>query len=71
MDSKINFHVKLDEERVPEMIAWEASDSGMTGVKPCNAVMMSIWDPKEKAKNTALARQYCRGHLSQESAGNQ
>ncbi|MBK8587217.1 MAG: gliding motility protein GldC [Bacteroidetes bacterium] len=51
MDSKINFHVKLDEERVPEMIAWEASDSGMTGVKPCNAVMMSIWDPKE---NTTL-----------------
>jgi len=51
MNSKITFHVKLDEERIPETIAWEASDSGMAGVKPCNAIMTSIWDPKE---NTTL-----------------
>jgi gliding motility-associated protein GldC len=51
MDSQINVHVKLDDERVPVGIAWEASDSGMNGTKPANAIMMSIWDPKE---NTTL-----------------
>ncbi len=51
MDSKINFHVSLDEERVPQNISWEATESGTDGRKPCNAVMMSIWDPKE---NTTL-----------------
>ncbi|MBL0102682.1 MAG: gliding motility protein GldC [Bacteroidetes bacterium] len=51
MKSEIKFLVGLDETRVPETIEWEASDSGMEGTKPANAVMMSIWDPKE---NTTL-----------------
>lgn len=51
MKSQINFQVELDEERIPKDISWEATDSGMNGLKPCNAVMMSIWDPKD---NTTL-----------------
>ncbi len=51
MESKIVFNVKLDGERIPEAISWSASDSGIEGVKPCNATMMCIWDPKE---NTTL-----------------
>jgi gliding motility-associated protein GldC len=51
MNSEIKFFVKLDEERIPESIGWSATDSGVEGVKPCNATMMSIWDPKE---NTTL-----------------
>ena len=51
MQSEIKFTIKLDVERVPEAIGWSASDSGMVGIKPCNATMMCIWDPKE---NTTL-----------------
>jgi gliding motility-associated protein GldC len=51
MQSEIKFTIKLDEDRIPESISWSASDSGMVGVKPCNATMMCIWDPKE---NTTL-----------------
>ena len=51
MTSEIKFTIKLDEDRIPESIGWSASDSGMAGVKPCNATMMCIWDPKE---NTTL-----------------
>ena len=51
MQSEIKFTVKLDIELVPEAISWSASDSGIAGVKPCNATMMCIWDPKE---NTTL-----------------
>ncbi len=51
MNSTINFNIKLDANQVPEAISWEATDSGIEGAKPCNAVMISIWDPKE---NTTL-----------------
>ncbi len=51
MKSEIKFEVGLDSEQVPESIEWSASDSGIEGTKPANAVMISIWDPKE---NTTL-----------------
>lgn len=51
MDSEIKFKITLDEDRIPEKINWSASDSGVEGVKPCHATMMSIWDPNE---NTTL-----------------
>jgi gliding motility-associated protein GldC len=47
MESKIIFNVKLDGERIPEKISWSATDSGIEGVKPCHATMMSIWDSKD------------------------
>ena len=49
--SEIKFLVTLDEEKIPSRLEWEATDSGIEGRKPCNATMMSIWDPKE---NTTL-----------------
>lgn len=51
MDSEIKFTVSLDQDSVPIKIGWSATDSGVEGVKPCNATLMSIWDPKE---NTTL-----------------
>jgi gliding motility-associated protein GldC len=51
MKSEIKFNITLDDERVPENISWEASDSGMQGEKKCNATLLSIWDP---ADNTTL-----------------
>src|SRR4051812_27483658 len=51
MKSEIKFNITLDETRIPEKIDWSATDSGIEGVKPCHATMMSIWDPKD---NTTL-----------------
>jgi gliding motility-associated protein GldC len=49
--SEIKFSVTLDENKVPETIAWQASDSGIEGTKPCKATMLAIWDANE---NTTL-----------------
>ncbi len=49
--SEIKFTVTLDENKIPEQIQWEASDSGISGRKECGATMLAIWDPKE---NTTL-----------------
>jgi gliding motility-associated protein GldC len=48
MESQIILNVTLDETRVPESINWSATDSGVEGVKPCHATMVSIWDPKDQ-----------------------
>jgi gliding motility-associated protein GldC len=47
--SEIKFTVELDENKVPSKILWEASDSGIEGKKDANAIMISVWDPKEQA----------------------
>ena len=47
MESTIKLTVKLDDEKIPEYLGWEAADSGMDGEKPAEAFMMSVWDPKE------------------------
>lgn len=47
MESQITFKVRLDNDRVPEHIGWEASDSGMQGEKPAESIMLTVWDPKE------------------------
>jgi gliding motility-associated protein GldC len=47
-NSEINFKVTLDENHIPEKIEWEASDSGEEGLKEAKAMMISLWDPKEK-----------------------
>ena len=49
--SEIKFHVTLDEEKIPQTITWEATDSGIEGVKACNATMLTVWDA---AENTTL-----------------
>lgn len=47
MESTIKFNVRLDNDRVPENIGWEATDSGMDGEKAAESIMLTIWDPKD------------------------
>lgn len=44
--SDINIKVHLDENQVPEKIEWSASDAGEESTS--DAVMLSLWDEKEK-----------------------
>jgi gliding motility-associated protein GldC len=48
--SEINFKVKLDQNNIPEVIDWQASDSGEQGPKECKSLMIAIWD--KEASNT-------------------
>jgi gliding motility-associated protein GldC len=47
-NSEIKFNITLDEERIPQTINWEATDSGIEGVKDCRATMIAVWDTREK-----------------------
>lgn len=47
-ESKIEFTIGLDENRIPESIDWAASDSG-EDPSSAEAIMLSIWDKKEKS----------------------
>jgi gliding motility-associated protein GldC len=47
--SEIRFTVSVDDNHVPEVIEWEATESGMEGSRPCKATLVSLWDPKENA----------------------
>lgn len=46
--SDINLSIFLDENAVPEAIQWNASDSGISGVQSAKAMMLALWDEKEK-----------------------
>lgn len=43
--SEIKVNIELDDNRVPEALNWEASDTGDKG--ECEAIFMSIWDKKD------------------------
>lgn len=45
--SDITIKVHVDEFNLPEKIEWQASDSGVEGVNPAKAIMLSVWDPNE------------------------
>ena len=45
--SEIKLTVKLDENRVPEKIEWEATDAGFEGKKEAKSLTLSLWDKKE------------------------
>lgn len=47
--SEIKFTITLDSNNVPEKINWEATESGIEGVKPCKSIMVSVWDAAEDA----------------------
>lgn len=44
-ESTITIKVQLDDNKVPEALAWEASEDGDGG--PANAALMSFWDSKD------------------------
>jgi gliding motility-associated protein GldC len=45
--SEIKFLIELDENRVPEKLAWTAKDGGVE-LDEAKAIMLSIWDSKAK-----------------------
>ena len=45
--SEINFIIGLDENQVPENIAWSAKDGGVEQ-EETKAIMLSVWDSKAK-----------------------
>ncbi|HEX9665151.1 MAG TPA: gliding motility protein GldC [Thermodesulfobacteriota bacterium] len=47
-EAEIIFKVMLDEENIPESIHWDATDSDIEGLKPCSAMLISIWDHERK-----------------------
>ena len=46
--STITVDVQLNEERVPEAILWNASDSTIQSAQKAKAMMLSFWDGAEK-----------------------
>lgn len=44
--SDILFSVYLDDEKFPQKIEWQATDSSAENPQECKAVMLSIWDSK-------------------------
>lgn len=45
---EIKFTVSLDENHIPEKIEWTASEGGGVEQEEIKAMMISVWDPKEK-----------------------
>ena len=45
--SKITIKVGLDENRVPEELAWSADDGNVEN-KKAKAAFLSVWDPEDK-----------------------
>ena len=46
--SNIVIGVELDENRIPQSIEWNATDSTGSNPQPAKAVMLSLWDGAEK-----------------------
>jgi gliding motility-associated protein GldC len=47
--STITIDVMTDENRVPDSIAWSATDTGAENTQKAKAMMISFWDSAEKA----------------------
>jgi len=47
--STIHIDVLMDANRVPETIAWQASDTGAESAQKAKALMLSFWDGADKA----------------------
>ncbi len=45
--SKISLNVGLDENKIPETLAWTAEDGGISN-EEAKAFMLSVWDSKAK-----------------------
>ena len=46
--SKIEINVALNEEKHPEKITWEATDSPVGGKQECSSFILSLWDGEAK-----------------------
>ncbi|MFI5132986.1 MAG: gliding motility protein GldC [Chitinophagales bacterium] len=46
--STITIDVQMDENRVPQAIAWNASDTSIENAQKAKAMMLAFWDGAEK-----------------------
>ncbi|MBZ0198969.1 MAG: gliding motility protein GldC [Ignavibacteriaceae bacterium] len=46
--SDIKLTVELDDNKLPEKILWEATDSGFEGQLEAKTLMLSLWDKNEE-----------------------
>lgn len=46
--AEIKLTVELDADSLPERIRWEASEADHEGPKPCQAMMLSVWDGESR-----------------------
>src|SRR6476469_10565989 len=46
--STITIEVELDNERVPQDIQWQATESSASAPQPAKALMLSLWDSRDK-----------------------
>lgn len=47
--SQIVIDVELDENRIPQKIEWNATESTAANTQQAKAVMLSLWDGEEKS----------------------
>ena len=48
MKKEIKFTVTLDENHIPEILEWTASEGGGVSQEEIKALMLSVWDGNEK-----------------------
>jgi len=46
--AEIKLTVELDSDDLPTQIQWQASDAAEGGPKPCQSIMLSLWDNDTK-----------------------
>jgi gliding motility-associated protein GldC len=51
-NAEIKLTVDLDDENLPTRIEWEASEAHDSGPKPCQSMMLSLWDSEKKTTVT-------------------
>jgi len=49
MKSNINIQVELDDEKMPELIEWNAPGGGVDGMQKAQALLLGLWDAHEKS----------------------
>jgi gliding motility-associated protein GldC len=49
MKSNINIQIELDEDKMPEVIEWNAPDGGVDGFQKAKGMLLGLWDGQEKS----------------------
>lgn len=47
--STIKIDITLDEDKMPDIIEWEAPDGGVNELQEAKALLLGLWDGKEKS----------------------
>lgn len=48
MNKQVRINVELDKDNVPSTIEWEAEDAGLDGPTECRAMLLALWDHRNK-----------------------